>query len=263
MFSNSYGCGAVLPSKTDSFFPLYPAISSPWPQYRSNPLTKISFTIPPPDFQALRIRVGSRVGSGYAAASTRATLNLYPPISFPWPQSRSNPLSEISFPIHPSDFQALRIRVGSRYAAASTRATLQDAVSVEEPCSFYDLLGIPETGSLLEIKQAYKQLARKYHPDVSPPGLVQEYTQRFIRVQEAYETLSDPNRRALYDRDMAKGLHLAFSSRRRYQNYDDQMEEKGEWKSRWQDQVSELKRRSMYKDAGSMSWGARMRRQKK
>lgn len=81
--------------------------------------------------------------------------------------------------------------------------------------SFYDLLGIPETGSLLEIKQAYKQLARKYHPDVSPPDRVEEYTQRFIRVQEAYETLSDPRMRELYDRDMANGVHLAFTARRR------------------------------------------------
>ncbi|CAN4095897.1 unnamed protein product [Withania somnifera] len=128
--------------------------------------------------------------------------------------------------------------------------------------TFYDLLGIPETGSLLEIKQAYKQLARKYHPDASPPDRVEEYTRRFIRVQEAYETLSDPGTRAIYDRDMAKGLHFAFSARRRSQN-DESMEEKGEWKNRWRSQLSELKRRSMHKDSGnSMSWGARMRKQR-
>ena len=41
------------------------------------------------------------------------------------------------------------------------------------------------------------------------------------------------------------------------------MDEKCEWKSRWQAQVSELKRKSMNKDSkGSMSWGARMRRQR-
>ncbi|CAI9771156.1 unnamed protein product [Fraxinus pennsylvanica] len=57
-------------------------------------------------------------------------------------------------------------------------------------------------------------MARKYHPDVSPPGRMEEYTQRFIQVHEAYETLSDPGRRASYDLDMAKGLHLAFSTKR-------------------------------------------------
>ncbi|KAH7573008.1 hypothetical protein ACOSP7_006410 [Xanthoceras sorbifolium] len=128
--------------------------------------------------------------------------------------------------------------------------------------TFYQLLGIPESGTLPEIKHAYKQLARKYHPDVSPPDRIEEYTRRFIRVQEAYETLSDPRRRALYDRDMSKGLQLAFSARRRYQN-DMEMEERSEWKNRWQSQLSELKRRSMYKDArGNMSWGAQMRKQK-
>jgi len=87
--------------------------------------------------------------------------------------------------------------------------------------SFYELLGIPETVTLPEIKQAYKQLARKYHPDVSPPDRVKEYTDRFIRVQEAYETLSDPRRRALYDRDMARGLHLAFSARKKMCPFDE------------------------------------------
>ena len=82
--------------------------------------------------------------------------------------------------------------------------------------SFYDLLGVSESVSLAEIKRAYKQLARKYHPDVSPIGRAEEYTKRFIRVQEAYETLSDPRRRALYDRDMVGGLQVAFSAWRLY-----------------------------------------------
>lgn len=89
---------------------------------------------------------------------------------------------------------------------------------MDEELSFYELLGIPETVTDVEIKQAYRLLARKYHPDVSPPGRVEEYTQRFILVQEAYETLSDPGRRALYDRDMALGIHFAFSSRNQFRN---------------------------------------------
>ncbi|OAY32851.1 chaperone protein dnaJ 20, chloroplastic [Manihot esculenta] len=85
--------------------------------------------------------------------------------------------------------------------------------------SFYDLLRIPKSGTLSEIKKAYKQLARKYHPDVSPPGRAEEYTKRFLQVQEAYETLSDPKSRALYDRDMAGGLdlHTMFSATKRSQ----------------------------------------------
>lgn len=129
--------------------------------------------------------------------------------------------------------------------------------------SFYELLGISETVTLPDIKQAYKQLARKFHPDVSPPDRVEEYTERFIRVQEAYETLSDPRKRAVYDRDMARGLHLAFSARKRMNQFDEEMEDKSDWRTRWQGQLSELKKRSSYKDAkGNMSWGARMRKQR-
>ncbi|KAL3506475.1 hypothetical protein ACH5RR_031857 [Cinchona calisaya] len=208
-----------------------------------------------------------RCNYGFLTSKTDPFFTLCPTIPTPSSQFRSDPLPKISFPTHSPPPHALKNRVpcpvGSGYGSVSAKASVQEAVAVAEPSSFYDLLGIPKTGSLLEIKQAYKLLARKYHPDVSPPGRIEEYTQRFIRVQEAYETLSDPNRRALYDRDLAKGLHLAFTSARsrRYQNYEEQMEVKSEWKSRWQGQVSELKRRSMYKDAGNMSWGARMRRQ--
>ncbi|GLT42243.1 hypothetical protein SLA2020_162560 [Shorea laevis] len=128
--------------------------------------------------------------------------------------------------------------------------------------SFYDLLGISETGTILEIKQAYKRLARRYHPDVSPPGRIAENTKMFIQVQEAYETLSDPKSRALYDGDLFRGLHRAFSARGRSQ-YSQNMGEKNEWRNQWQSQLAELERRSMNKDSReNMSWGARMRRQR-
>ncbi|KAL7116222.1 hypothetical protein ACP275_04G229500 [Erythranthe tilingii] len=136
--------------------------------------------------------------------------------------------------------------IGAVYAPAETsRETL------------YELLGIGESGSTLsDIKKAYKNMARKYHPDVSPPDRVDEYTQRFIMMHQAYETLSDPQSRALYDRDLAAGFG-SFSSRRKIHQ---KMEENGEWKTKWQSQLDELKRREMNRDSdGGMSWGARMR----
>lgn len=97
-----------------------------------------------------------------------------------------------------------RAWVGAFYAPAETRETL------------YQLLGIKEGGSTpSDIKKAYRKMARKYHPDVAPPDRVDEHTKRFIMVKEAYETLSDPNTRALYDRDLAGGSALGFSSARR------------------------------------------------
>lgn len=82
--------------------------------------------------------------------------------------------------------------------------------------NFYQLLGIPASASYADIKRTYKNLARKYHPDVSPPNCTKEYTRRFIEVKEAYETLSDSSHRALYDRHLARGLQQAFSTRRHF-----------------------------------------------
>lgn len=121
--------------------------------------------------------------------------------------------SRVFFP-HTPPFNSTRLPSLSIRAKASFNEGFVSSEVAEG--SFYDLLGISQSGSLAEIKRAYKQLARKYHPDVSPPGGAEEYTKMFIRVQEAYETLSDPRRRALYDRDMIGGLQVAFSARRRY-----------------------------------------------
>lgn len=110
------------------------------------------------------------------------------------------------------------IRSRERLSFSRVRASVEDGFVASMPEeSFYELLGISEKVGFSEIKQAYKQMARKYHPDVSPPDQMKENTRRFILVQEAYETLSDPRSRALYDRDLARGLHLAFSARRRFE----------------------------------------------
>lgn len=118
-------------------------------------------------------------------------------------------------------FHEKSIRTRGRRVSLSSRAraSIEDGFVASRPeeSSFYKLLGISETVGFSEIKQAYKQMALKYHPDVSPPDRMEENTRRFIRVQEAYETLSDPRLRALYDRDLARGLHLAFSVRRRFE----------------------------------------------
>lgn len=101
-----------------------------------------------------------------------------------------------------------------RLSTFRPRAAVEEGFVRENAGSFYDLLGVPASGSTSAIKKAYKQLARKYHPDVSPPERAAEYTRRFIEVHEAYETLSDPGRRAIYDRDLTRSLPLAFSASR-------------------------------------------------
>ncbi len=63
---------------------------------------------------------------------------------------------------------------------------------------YYDVLGVARDASADEIKQAYRTLARKHHPDVSHDKSQAEH--RFKEINEAYEVLSDPNKRAQYDR---------------------------------------------------------------
>ncbi|MBO3460420.1 DnaJ domain-containing protein [Aetokthonos hydrillicola Thurmond2011] len=62
---------------------------------------------------------------------------------------------------------------------------------------YYVILGVSKTATPEEIKQAFRKLARKYHPDVNPNNKQAEA--RFKEVNEAYEVLSDPDKRRKYD----------------------------------------------------------------
>ena len=63
---------------------------------------------------------------------------------------------------------------------------------------YYKILGVSKSASPEEIKKAYRKLARKYHPDLNQGDKQAE--QRFKEVNEAQEVLSDPEKRAKYDR---------------------------------------------------------------
>lgn len=64
----------------------------------------------------------------------------------------------------------------------------------------YRELGVVETAPAEVIRQAYIALARKYHPDHAPHDKRREYEERMKRINSAYEILSNPNTRAIYDR---------------------------------------------------------------
>src|ERR687888_287510 len=62
---------------------------------------------------------------------------------------------------------------------------------------YYATLGVAKTATNKEIKQAYRKLARKFHPDVNPGDKKAEA--RFKEINEAYEVLSDADKRQKYD----------------------------------------------------------------
>ncbi len=62
---------------------------------------------------------------------------------------------------------------------------------------YYEVMGVPREATADEIKRAYRQLARKYHPDVNKSA---DAEARFKELGEAYEVLKDPEKRAAYDR---------------------------------------------------------------
>ncbi len=63
---------------------------------------------------------------------------------------------------------------------------------------YYEILGVPRDASLEDIKKAYRRLAKQYHPDINKDD--PQANEKFKEINEAYEVLSDPQKRAQYDR---------------------------------------------------------------
>ena len=67
--------------------------------------------------------------------------------------------------------------------------------------TYYEVLGVSRDAGDDEIKKAYRELAKKYHPDVNPGSEAEE---QFKEIGEAYEVLMDQKKRAEYDESFAK-----------------------------------------------------------
>lgn len=78
------------------------------------------------------------------------------------------------------------------------------------PNDYYKVLGVARDAKADDIKKAYRRLARRYHPDVNPGDSDSE--ERFKQVSEAFEILSDPRKREIYDRYGYYSENIATSS---------------------------------------------------
>ncbi len=79
-----------------------------------------------------------------------------------------------------------------------------------EKRDYYEVLGIQKGASADEIKKAYRQMAKKYHPDLNKGDANAE--QMFKDVNEAYSVLSDPDKKAKYDRFGHAGVDPSYGA---------------------------------------------------
>ena len=71
--------------------------------------------------------------------------------------------------------------------------------------TYYQMLGVSQDADSTTIKNAFRKLAKKYHPDINPGNA--EAEKMFKDVNEAYSVLSDDRKRAKYDRELAEGVN--------------------------------------------------------
>jgi len=92
---------------------------------------------------------------------------------------------------------------------------------------YYQVLGVSKGAAVDEIKKAFRKLAVKYHPDKNPG--IKEAEEKFKEINEAYAVLSDPEKKAQYDRFGSSGFHQRYSQEDIFRGFDvgDMFKDKG------------------------------------
>jgi molecular chaperone DnaJ len=88
--------------------------------------------------------------------------------------------------------------------------------------SFYDVLSVPKEATITQIKKAFLEVAKRYHPDTNKDL---EAPKKFIEAKRAYDTLSDPEKRKVYDMTGSEEEAHAYTQEPREQNHDFQFKE--------------------------------------
>ncbi|KAM7251062.1 hypothetical protein ACFE04_022945 [Oxalis oulophora] len=118
-----------------------------------------------------------------------------------------------TYPYPSSDQNKSSQNMTNNFSYLSTMSTTATTANCS---SLYDVLGLTIGATPHEIKKAYRNLARTLHPDVVKDSSANE----FLKIQAAYSTLSDPEKRAVYDRKMLRRQNiprpLTFSGRDAY-----------------------------------------------
>ncbi|KAL5703911.1 hypothetical protein ACHQM5_022404 [Ranunculus cassubicifolius] len=144
-----------------------------------------------------------------------------------------NPKQALIFPVRKSFLKSPRFNTIS--CGASTLETQRAVTST----NYYELLSLESKNVGVEdIKKAYRSMARQYHPDVVPASRREESTRRFVEVQKAYETLSNPISRQKYDFELGYLSRCGATSEDGRPNFN---------KDVWADQISGLEFKSKEK----------------
>ena len=85
---------------------------------------------------------------------------------------------------------------------------------------YYEILGVPKTTSIADIKKAYRSLALKYHPDRVPEAEKKVAEERFKEISEAYGVLSDPQKKQTYDQFGHQGIDQNYTAEDIYRGAD-------------------------------------------
>lgn len=111
-------------------------------------------------------------------------------------------MASISFP-HPNPSVGRQSQFSGRRLSVLCATAVRTPPTAVQTASFYEVLGLRPGATCQEIKSAYRKMARVMHPDAVSDGRG-DAADGFIRLQAAYATLSDPAKRALYDRSLLR-----------------------------------------------------------